>query len=71
MTKKGQSQNYQFFLKLDTSRYKGKWIALTKNKVAAVAEDAGIAYKKAQKKFPKAQISLAKVPREATLVLIL
>jgi len=66
---KKQISNYDYFLKLDTSTYKGKWIAIAKNKIAAVDMRADEAFKRARKKFPKSKISLAKVPPEETLVL--
>jgi len=67
--RKTKLSNYEYFLKTDTSSYKGKWIAIAENKVAAVRKRADQAFKAAQKKYPKTNISLAKVPRETTLVL--
>lgn len=61
--------NYEYFLKLNTSSYKGKWIAIAKNKVVAASAQADEAFKIATKKYPKNEISLAKVPQEETLVL--
>ena len=69
MKKTKKLSNYEYFLKLDTSTYKGKWIAIAKNKVVAVDRRADKAFSKAQKKYPKESISLAKVPQEETLVL--
>lgn len=66
---KKQPSNYEYFLKLDTASYKGKWIAIAKNRVAAVDMRADEAFKIAKKKFPGSKISLAKVPPEETLVL--
>jgi len=66
--KKGLS-NYEYFLKVRADSYKGKWIAITKNKVVAVAKRADEAFKMAKKKYPKSEISLAKVPRQEALVL--
>ena len=69
MTQKALSPNYNFFLKMDTSKYKGEWIAIGKNKVIAHGEDAQKVYQVAKKKAPKSDISLAKAPDEQMLVL--
>ena len=63
------STNYQYFLKLDTSPYKGEWIAIADKKIVAHGKDAQKVYKGAAKKLPRARISLAKVPKEELLVL--
>lgn len=67
--KKALSPNYDFFLKTDTSKYKGEWIAIAKNKVLAHGKDAQKVYKSAKKKAPKSDVSLAKTPDEQMLVL--
>jgi len=69
MKQKTLSPNYDFFLKTDTSKYKGEWIAVTKNKVLAHGKDAQEVYNSAKKKAPKSNISLAKAPDEQMLVL--
>jgi len=69
MIKKVVSSNYDFFLKTDTSKYKGEWIAISKNKVIAHGKDAQEVYKIAQRKSPERDISLAKAPDEQMLVL--
>lgn len=58
-----------FFLKTDTSKYKGEWIAIAKNKVIAHGKDAQEVYEIAKKKAPKSDVSLAKTPDEQMLVL--
>lgn len=63
------SANYDFFIKTDTSQYKGEWIAIAKDKIIAHGQDAEKVYKKAAKKVKKAEISLAKVPEKQILVL--
>ncbi len=63
------STNYDFFIKTDTSKYKGEWIAIARNRVVAHGEDAEKVYKKALKKVKKVEISLAKVPEKQMLVL--
>ncbi|MBM3209493.1 succinyl-CoA synthetase subunit alpha [Candidatus Shapirobacteria bacterium] len=67
--KKTKLSNYEYFLKTDTSSYKGKWIAIAEDRVAAIKERADDAFRAAKKKFPKGDISLAKVPQETTLIL--
>lgn len=61
--------NYDYFLKVDTSPYKGEWVAITESKIVAHGKDAQVVYKKAKKKTPSGEVSLAKVPREQVLVL--
>lgn len=70
MTKsKITSSNYDFFLKMDTSKYKGEWVAIAKNKVVAHGKDAQKVYQTAKKRAPAKDISLAKAPEEQILVL--
>lgn len=61
--------NYEFFVKTDTSKYRGEWLAIAKNKIIAHGPDAQSVYKTAKKKVPESQISLAKTPEEQMLVL--
>lgn len=63
------TSNYDFFVKTDTSPYKGEWIAISKDKIVAHGKDAQEVYKKAQLKSKSKNISLAKVPQEQVLVL--
>lgn len=67
--KQKQLSNYDYFIKLDTSPYKGEWIAIAKGKVVAHGKDAEEVYKKAVQKAGKAIISLSKTPNEQMLVL--
>ena len=66
---KATSPNYDFFLKMDTSKYKGEWIAIAQNKVVAHGSDAQKVYQDAKKKAIGKDISLAKAPYEQMLVL--
>lgn len=63
------TKNYDFFLKTDTAKYKGEWIAIAEKKVVAHGTDAQVVYASAKKKVPGKQISLAKAPSEQMLVL--
>lgn len=67
--KKKSISNYDYFIRTDTSSYKGEWIAIAQGKVVAHGDDAEKVYKAAQKKVPKKEISLAKAPDEQMLVL--
>ena len=69
MKKTNTTANYDYFIKLDTAPYRGKWIAIAKNKVAAVSKTANQAFSDATKKYPQENISLAKVPSQNTLIL--
>ena len=69
MRKVKKVSNYEYFLKLDTAAYRGKWIAIAENKVVAAGRRADETFRLAKKKYPESEVSLAKVPREETLVL--
>lgn len=69
MKKNQPTTNYEQFLKLDTSRYEGQWIAIAGSKVVAHGPDAQQVYKQAKRKLPTGHISLAKAPDEQMLVL--
>lgn len=61
--------NYDYFLKVDTSPYKGEWVAIAQSKVVAHGKDAQTVYKEAKRKARTKEVSLAKVPSEQVLVL--
>lgn len=61
--------NYDFFIKTDTTRYKGEWIAIAGKKVISHGNDAEKVYKEAVKKAAGKKVSLAKAPNEQMLVL--
>ncbi len=61
--------NYDFFIKTDTSKYKGEWIAISANKVLAHGKNADEVFKIAKSKTTSKNISLAKAPDEQMLVL--
>lgn len=69
MKLKKQPSNYEYFIKADTSPYKGEWVAIAKQKIVAHGKDAEIVYKQANKKYKNDDISLAKIPEEQTLIL--
>ncbi len=63
------SKNYNYFIRTDTSSYKGEWLAISGNKIVAHGKDAEKVYKDASKKSRDKPISLAKAPDEQMLVL--
>lgn len=63
------SANYDYFVKADTSKYSGEWIALADRKVIAHGKDAQEVYRQAQKNSKGKDISLAKTPNQQMLVL--
>ena len=67
--KKKITTNYDLFLKTDTSKFKGEWLAMTAKKIVAHGKDAKLVYEAAKKKAPGHKISLAKAPDEQMLVL--
>lgn len=69
MTKTRSSANYLTFLKTDTAKYTGEWIAISGKKVISHGKNAQTVYKAALKKSPSQHISLAKAPEEQMLVL--
>ncbi len=64
-----KSKNYEWYIKTDTHRYAGKWIAIVDQKVVASGNDAEKVYRKAKIKYPKKKPSIAKVPMKEILVL--
>jgi len=68
-SKNRPSENYLFYIKTDTSTFKGEWIAIAKKKIVAHGKDAEEVYNQANKKYKNNEISLAKVPEEQTLIL--
>lgn len=68
-TKRQMSTNYDYFIQLDTSAYKGEWVAIANKKVVSHGQDAQVVYNRAKKKYHPTKISLAKVPDEQILVL--
>lgn len=63
------SRNYNYFIKTDTSAFKGEWLAISGNKIIAHGKDAEKVYKNARKKSGSKTFSLAKAPSEQMLVL--
>jgi hypothetical protein len=67
--KQSVSSNYKYFVKTDTSKFSGQWIALTDKKVVAHGKDAEKVYAQAKKMAGRKNISMAKAPDQQMLVL--
>lgn len=65
---KSGSANYDYFVKADTSKYSGEWVAVAGRKIVAHGDDAQKVYRKAIKTAGGKSISLAKAPDEQMLV---
>ena len=62
------SRNFEFFVKTDLNRYGGKYIAIVDESVVASGQNAKEVWEEARKKTGK-NPTLAKIPREETLIL--
>lgn len=60
----------RFFVALDFSKYKGRYVAIVRRKIVASGHDAVQVWLEAKKKYPRAQPELLKVSKGETLVLI-
>ncbi len=63
--------DYNWFIKKDLSYYKGKYVAIAGQKIVSSGYDAKEVYEKALKKTLKIQPTLAKIPSEDVMVLII
>lgn len=63
-------KDYEWFIKVDLSKYKGKYITISGRKILTSGTNAEKVWKSAKAKYPKKKIVLAKIPEEETLVLV-
>ena len=63
--------NYDYFIRTDTSRYVGEWIAIANKQVISHGKNAQKVYQDASKKVKGVEVSLAKVPRKQMFVFTL
>ena len=63
------SKNYEWYIKADTQRYAGKWIAIVDQKIVASGDDAEKVYREAKTRCPEEKPSVAKVPSKEILAL--
>lgn len=58
-----KSKEFEFYIKTDLSKYKGKYIAIVEDKVVASGENAREVWEEAKRKTGKVP-TLAKIPKE-------
>ena len=63
------NSNYNFFLRVDVSRYVGKWIAIVDNEIVANGKNAKETYEKAKNKYPEKRPLLTRILDKETMVL--
>ncbi len=63
------SKNYEWYTQADLHQYRGEWVAIASQQVAAHGFNAKKVLEEARKKYPKENPALAKVPQEDILVL--
>lgn len=63
------SKNYEWYTHADLHQYRGEWIAIASQQVAAHGFNAKKVLEEAKKKYPEENPALAKVPQEDILVL--
>lgn len=63
------SQNFNFILSNDLSRYAGQWIAVAGNKVVAKGESSSEVMSKSKKKI-KNRTTIMRVPEKDSLMLL-
>jgi len=63
------SENFQAFLKLDTSKYVNEYLVMIDKKVVDHGKDIVSMLKSVRKKYPHKTPFIAKIPEKAVLVL--
>ena len=63
------SENFQAFLKLDTSKYVNQYIVMIDKKVVAHGKDIVSMLKSVRKRYPHKTPFIAKIPEKSLLVL--
>ncbi len=63
-----KSKEFEFYVKTDLSKYKGKYIAIVEDKVVSSGENAREVWEEAKRKTGKIP-TLAKIPKEEALIL--
>lgn len=62
------SKEFEFYVKTDLSKYKGRYVAIVEDKVVASGENAKKVWEEAKKKSGKIP-TLVKIPKEEALIL--
>jgi hypothetical protein len=65
------SDNYQWFIKADMSKYKGKYVLIRNRKVVFSGENLKEILNKFEKKYPKETPMIAKIPKDELLILVI
>ncbi|MCS4541448.1 MAG: DUF5678 domain-containing protein [Euryarchaeota archaeon] len=65
------SREFELFLKTNLSRYKGLYIAILGDEIVASGKNAKQVWEKCRKKYPNKIPTIAKIPREETLILVI
>lgn len=60
--------DYDYFLETDTTMYKGKWIAVSDNKIVAIGNDLKQVSESAKKNVGNNKFLLIRVPSEETMI---
>ena len=63
-------KDFDFFLSANLDRYKGEYVAIVSDKVAAHGTNAKEVWNKARQKCPKVLPTIAKLPQEEVLILL-
>jgi hypothetical protein len=67
VTKRVELKKMRFFVAIDFSRYKGRYVAVVGKKVVACGTNAKQVWLEAKRKNPTARPELHKVPKDETL----
>lgn len=68
--KQKQTKEFNFFIKADLRRYRGRYIAIIADKVVASGNDAKEVWGRATREYPEQIPTLAKLPKEEALILM-
>ncbi len=63
------TNNFTAFMKLDKSRYKGKYVVLVDGKMVGHGQDIESMLAKTRKKYPRKTPLVAKIPNEEVMIL--
>jgi len=65
------SKEFEFFLKADLSKYKGLYVAILEDKIVTSGENAKQVWVKFKRKYPDKTPTIAKIPKEEALILVI
>jgi len=63
------NKDFEFYLKADLSRYKGKYVAIVEAQVVGSGDNAKELLEEVTRKYPDKRPTLVKVPKEEALIL--